>query len=92
MAKLTLIGVLLCVSGVVLLGFQSISAVMGTEGKWESLSLVDLLDEKVLAWIDQVPISGLQDILASAAEIPLFVLLIGTGILFFVLEYFIGER
>jgi hypothetical protein len=65
---------------------------MGTEGKWQSMSLVDLLDEESLTWIEQVPISGLQNILESAAEIPLFVMLIGLGILFFVLEYFFGER
>lgn len=92
MTKFSVIGILSWVAGGVLLGFQALSALMGTEGGWKSLALVDLLDENKISWIDQISISGLQRLFEAIVNAPLFALFFGVGFLFFVLEYFFGKK
>jgi hypothetical protein len=78
MTKYTLIGVLSCVAGVLLIGFQMLSSVMGSKAVWQNLSLVDVVGQQYFA--------------EYMVTMPLFVLLFCIGGLFFVLDYFLGRR
>jgi hypothetical protein len=76
-------------SGLVVLGFQALSTLMGTEEVWKSLSLRDLLDSGQLGWIDQVAILGVDRGLDYLVSMPLFALLVGSGVILLLISGFI---
>ena len=92
MTKYTLIGVLSCVGGGLLIGFQTLSSVMGSKTVWRSSSLVDIVGEQYFEWMGNSSLGGLERIAEYIVTMPLFVLLFCIGGLFFVLDYFLGRR
>ena len=92
MTKFSLLGILAIIGGGVLVGFQTLSVVMGHEAKYESLKLVNVLDEKYIAWIDTVSFFGLERILAFIVVVPVYILLFCLGGLLLVLAYFFGKK
>ena len=92
MTKFSLMGIILCVAAGVLLGFQTLSALMGTDGGWKSMKLVTVFDQKHFAWIDKTSFFGLERVPEYIVNMPLFMLLFCIGVLFFVLEYFFGKK
>jgi hypothetical protein len=92
MTKYTLIGVLSCVGGGLLIGFQMLSSIMGPKAVWQSLSLVDIVGEQYFEWVGNSSFGGLERIAEYIVTMPLFVLLFCIGGLFFVLDYFLGRR
>ena len=86
MTKFSLLGVLSCVAGGLLIGFQALSSIVGTEAKWKSLAIVDIVNEKSLSWVNQLSSSGLEGVPETIVNMPLFVLLFCLGGLFFVLD------
>ena len=92
MTKFSLLGILSCVAGALLIGFQFLSSIIGTEDRWESLAIADLGDGKYIAWIDRIPINALQKITAAVAHMPLFIFLFCLGGFFFVLGHFWGKK
>jgi hypothetical protein len=91
MSKLTIAGLLTTLSGLVILGFQSISSLMGTEEVWKSLSLRDVLDGGQLGWIDQVALLGVDRGLDYLVSMPLFALLVASGVLLLVVGGFVAK-
>ena len=92
MTKYTLMGVLSCLGGGLLIGFQALSSQMGSKGAWKSLTLVDIVGEQYMGWIGNASFGGLERIAEYIVTMPLFVLLFCIGGLFFVLDYFLGRR
>lgn len=92
MNKYTLIGVLSCLGGGVLIGFQAISSAMGTKGVWRNLSLVDIVGKPYSEWMGNSSLGGAERIAETIVTMPLFVLLFCIGGLFFVLDYLLGRR
>lgn len=92
MTKYTLIGVLSCVGGGLLIGFQALSSVMGSKAVWRNLSLVDIVGEQYFEWVGNSSFGSLERIAEYIVNMPLFVLLFCIGGLFFVLDYFLGRR
>ena len=92
MTKFSLLGVLACVGGGVLLGFQALTLFMGKEGRYTSLKLTEVLDEKYFTWIHNSSFYGLESIPEFIIRMPLFVLLFCLGGLFFVLGYLFGKK
>jgi len=92
MTKYTLIGILSCIGGGVLIGFQMLSSVMRSKSFSKSLSLVDLIGEQFVEWVGSLPVSGLERTVETIVNLPLFVILFCVGGLFFVLDYFLGRR
>jgi hypothetical protein len=92
MTKYTLIGVLSCVAGVLLIGFQMLSSVMGSKAVWQNLSLVDVVGQQYFEWMGNSSFGGAERIAEYMVTMPLFVLLFCIGGLFFVLDYFLGRR
>lgn len=80
MSKYYIVGGLLCLGGLVLVGFQAISSMM-TPGDivWKSLSLVDVLDATYLKWIDSISWHSIQKNLKHITTMPMYILLLGTG-------------
>jgi hypothetical protein len=91
MSKLTIVGLLTTLSGLVVLGFQAISSLMGTEEVWKSLSLRDVLDNGQLGWIDQVALFGVDRGLDYLVSMPLFVLLVGSGAILLLVAGFVSK-
>lgn len=79
MSKWSITGMLLCVAGLVMLGFQVISRLVGQADNWENLSLYDYVDAEKLAWIDDVTWLGMNNALDAIVEAPLYILLLVTG-------------
>jgi len=92
MTQYTLMGILSCVGGGVLIGFQAVSSAMGSKGAWLSLSLVDIAGEQYFEWMGGASFGGIERIAAYIVTMPLFILLFCIGGLFFVLDYFLGRR
>jgi hypothetical protein len=92
MTKFSLIGILAIIGGGVMLGFQTLSGVMGHEVKFESLKLVNILDEKYFAWIDTVSFYGLERIAEFIVSMPLYILLFCFGGLLLMLSYLFGKK
>ena len=92
MTKYTLMGVLSCVGGGLLIGFQAVSSAMGSKAVWKSLSLVDIVGEQYFEWMGNASFGGIERIAEYIVTMPLFVLLFCIGGLFFVLDYFLGRR
>ena len=92
MTKYTLIGILACVAGGVLIGFQAISSVMGQKVVRASVTLVDIVGERYFEWMGSSALGGVERIVEYIVTMPLFVLLFCIGGLFFVLDYFLGRR
>lgn len=92
MTKYSLIGILAIIGGGIMLGFQTLSVIMGHEVKYESLKLVNVLDEKYFAWIGKISFHGLERIPEFIVNMPMYILLFCFGGLFLVLSYFFGKR
>jgi hypothetical protein len=85
MSKYYLIGGLLCLSGLIMVGFQAISSIMNPgEIVWKSLSIAGIVDAEHLKWIDNISWYSIQKILKYITAMPLYILLIGTGAFSFV--------
>jgi len=92
MTKYAFIGILSCLGGGLLIGFQVLSSTMGSQGVWQSVSLVDIVGKQYFEWMGTSSFGGVERMVEYIATMPLFVLLFCIGGLFFVLEYFLGRR
>jgi hypothetical protein len=74
-------------SGLILL-FQAISSVMGTEEKFafKSLSLVRVVGQDHFKWIESISWAGFQNLVSFLVTMPLFILLFFMGVLFFLIH------
>ena len=92
MGKFSMIGLFACIGGGLLLGFQMLSTLMGTEGVWKSLNLVDVVGKKYFTYLEGASFFGLEKVADYIVTMPLYVLLFCIGGLFFVLCYFFDRR
>ena len=92
MTKFRFIGVLASLGGGVLICFQVVSRTMGSEGPWQRLTLMDVVGERYFEWLGNASLGGAERIVETIVTLPLFVLLLCIGGLFFVLDYFWGRR
>jgi hypothetical protein len=92
MTKYTLIGVLSCVGGGLLIGFQALASIMGPKAVWRNSSIVDIVGGQYFEWMGNSSLRGLERLAEYIVTMPLYVLLFCIGGLFFVLDYFLGRR
>jgi len=92
MTKYGFFGVLACLGGGVLIGFQAVSSVMGAKGGWQSITLMDIMGGKFFEWLANTSLGGAEKFAETIAAMPLYVLLFCIGVLLFALEYFLGRR
>lgn len=79
MSKWAIIGLLCMVVGVVIVGFQKLSNLMGQGGSYESLCLVDLFSPEAFNWIDGVTFLGINNLLDMIVLAPIYILLFIVG-------------
>ena len=86
MSKFYAIGTIGLIFGFVVLLFQTISSLM-TPGAmiWKSITLMNILDPLYLNWIDGVSWSAMKQLLEYLVGLPLYLLLIGSSCLSFVI-------
>ena len=86
MSKYNICGGLLCLGGLLLVLFQTVSSIM-TPGEivWKSLSIVDVVDAEHFKWIDTISWSSIQKTIKYIVTMPLYLLLICAGILSFII-------
>ena len=90
MSKFTITGLVACVLGALLLGFQALSIFMGTEGRtmWKSLALIDVAEKNYFNWINDIPWISVQTAINYVVNVPLYLLLFCFGILCFLINAF----
>ena len=90
MSKYTIAGLVAWCFSALLLGFQAIATFMGAEDKmiWKSLTLVDVIGQKHLKWIDGISWVSIQNAANYIVTMPLFLLLFFVGIVFFLINRF----
>ena len=85
MSKYYIFGGLLCLGGLVLVLFQTVSSMMAPgEMVWKSLSIVDVLDATYLKWIDGISWHSIQKNLKYITTMPMYILLLSVGAFSFV--------
>jgi len=92
MTKFSIIGIISFLGGGLLVGFQALSVLMGTDGKWKSMKLITVFDKKYFEWIDNASFFGLERIPEYIVNMRLFILCLSIGVLFFALDYFFGRK
>jgi hypothetical protein len=80
MSRYYIVGGLLCLGGLLVLLYQTISSMM-TPGDivFNSLGIVDVLDATYLKWIDGISWHGIQKNVKYITTMPMYILLLGTG-------------
>jgi hypothetical protein len=93
MSKFTIIGLISWVFSALILLFQTISSLMGTEETmvFKHLSLVSVFGQGYFDWIDNLSGVAVQNTLNYIANMPLFLLLFCVGILFFLLHMLLSK-
>lgn len=85
MSKYYVVGGLLCVGGLLLLLFQTVSSMMNPgEIVWKSLSVIDVIDASHLKWIDGISWHSVQKSIKYVTTMPLYILSLSVGVLSFV--------
>jgi len=93
MSKFSIGGYVFLLAALSLLGYQAIAALMelGVSDKFifKNIRLVDIVSEKILAWINDTITSGsLQHIADVFFTLPLFIWLLMAAVLLFVINAF----
>ena len=88
MSKGAISGILLIVIGGVMLVFQKISGLMGDEGEWDAICLVDLFDPSAFDWIDRITFLGINNLLDTIVLAPLYILLFCVGAILLIISGF----
>ncbi len=93
MSKFTIAGLTAWLFGALILGFQSISSLMGTEDTivWKSLALVDIIAKNYFNWIEKISWVSIQQLVTYVVNMPLYLLLFCVGIICFVINAFISK-
>jgi len=93
MSIFSIFGIILLLAGLGLLVYQAIDALMalGSSNNFVfiNIRLIDILDDKYLAWInDSIPSTVLHNIADVVFTAPLFLLLMLAALLFFLINAF----
>ena len=80
MSKFNIIGIILCLAGLVMVVFQAVSSMM-TAGEivWKSVSIIDIVSAEYLEWIDNISWHYIQTALQYIASAPIYLLLLCVG-------------
>ena len=82
MSKFTIFSLILVAAGLLLLGFQSLQALMGTEIVWEEITIEQLLHPEHFQWFESLSWSLLRRGALYVLTAPLYaVLLVSGGVL-----------
>jgi hypothetical protein len=96
MSRLTKLGLLFLLAGIMALGYQGIDTYMGTDRTaddlvWKSLSLANIFDGFDAESFKKHSFFGLREILQFLAQTPLFLLMFGLAFLCFIINAFTSK-
>ena len=94
MSKLTLMGLALCLSGLLMVGFQKLSTLMGTlssGASQEATTIQKLVDPDKLSWIDDLSVDFVKNAADYIITMPLYILLICLGVICLIAKYFFKD-
>jgi len=84
MSKLTLLGLALCLGGLLTVGFQKLSTLMGTLNTGavqEATTIKKLVDPDHLNWINNISVGFVKTAADYIITMPLYILLICLGVI-----------
>ncbi len=84
MSKLTLLGLALCLGGLLTVGFQKLSTLMGTLSTGavqEATTIKKLVDLDHLNWINNISVGFVKTAADYIITMPLYILLICLGVI-----------
>jgi hypothetical protein len=79
MSRFTLFSLLLVGIGLLLLGFQSLQSLMGTEYVWKEVTIAGLLKPEHLKWIDSISWAMIHNALHYLIYAPLYLVMLVSG-------------
>ena len=91
MSKFTILSLMLIVCGLLLLGFQSLQSLMGTEIVWKEVTLVGLMKPEHAQWIQTISWSHLNRAANYLIHLPLYILLLSVGGIMLLLSGVVGK-
>jgi hypothetical protein len=92
MSKWNILGGLCWATSAVLLLFQVIGKMMKEDYNWEMMSIVDVVDNKYLNWVNGIGVDLGRQAAEYIVNMPLYILLFAVGILFFLFSMFYKGR
>jgi len=92
MSKIALTGALCWIGGFLILGFQAISSVMGTDVVWENLTLLDTFPPEVVDAIDNMSEGFIQSATDYIVTAPLYITLFCVGTVLLVLSSILWRK
>jgi hypothetical protein len=91
MSKFTLIGILSCLGGLLLIGFQAISALVKTNDVWNRISLVDVIGPSSFEGARSIAFLKIGHGVDYVTHMPLFLLLLIFGGICFIISMVSGR-
>ena len=96
MSIFSTIGIILLVFGLVLFGYQGLSALLGMgatdEFVYENVSFADILDEGSFSWIDSISSPSIRSIAETLINMPIAVWMLCGALLCFLIHAFRGTK
>ncbi len=97
MSKLTTTGLVFLVAGILLIGYQGVLVLMGSDKMgsdlvWINISPADFFSETVSSLINGIPSSMIQRVIWFLARLPVFAWLFGVAFIFFMIQAFRSNK
>jgi hypothetical protein len=96
MSTFSTIGIILLVLGIVIFGYQGLSAFLGMgasdEFVYENISFADILDEGSLSWIDSISSPSIRSLAETLINVSIAVWMLFGALLCFVIHAFRGPK
>jgi hypothetical protein len=90
------IGIILLALGLVIFGYQGLSAFLGMgtsdEFVYENISFADILDEESIGWIDNISSTSIRSIAEILVYAPIALWMMGGALLCFLIHAFRGTK
>ena len=91
MSKLTVFSLILIGAGLLLLGFQSLQSLMGTEIVWKEITLKGLMQPDHVQWVESLSWATIRRGAVYVLTAPLYAVLLVTGGVLLIASGFVGK-
>jgi hypothetical protein len=96
MSAFTLIGLILMACAILLFGYQAMDGLMSMgisdDFAYHNIRFEAILGEGAQDWVDGISMPAIKDLAETVISLPLFVVLLGGAVLFFLLHMFWGHK
>jgi hypothetical protein len=96
MSSFSKAGIVLLILGLLMFGYQGISAFLGMgtsdEFVYENISFVDVLGEDLFSWTNSISIPSIRSLAETLVNAPIAVLMLGGSLVCFVIHAFRGSK